>query len=153
MRAILQRVREARVEVEGKIVGQIGPGLLVLLGIAKPDTTAQADFLLDKTLNLRIFPDDQHRMNRSLLDTNGDLLVVSQFTLYGDTRRGRRPSFDEAAPPEQAVTLYRYFVEQAKRRVSRVETGTFQALMDVYSINYGPVTLICDTPSTVRSVT
>jgi len=149
MRAVVQRVREARVEVDGKIVGQIGAGIFVLLGIAKPDTTAQADYLLEKIVQLRIFPDAQEKMNLSLLDTNGELLVVSQFTLYGDCRRGRRPSFDDAAPPEKALELYRYFVDQAKRRIFRVETGIFQASMNVYSVNQGPVTLILDAPVSV----
>lgn len=147
MRAVVQRVREARVEVDGTVVGKIDAGLLILLGVAKTDTSADADFLADKIVNLRIFADEQHRMNRSLIDVDGELLVVSQFTLYGDTRKGRRPSFDQAAPPEQAVTLYRYFVEQLRRRIARVETGTFQAMMDVYSVNEGPVTFICETPA------
>lgn len=146
MRVVLQRVTEARVEVDGKIVGEIGAGMLVLLGVAKADTTAQADYLLDKIVQLRIFPDAQHKMNLSLLDTGGELLVVSQFTLYGDCRRGRRPSFDEAAPPEQALELYQYFISRAKQRISRVQAGTFQASMNVYSLNHGPVTLICDSP-------
>ena len=152
MRAVLQRVLEARVEVEDKVVGRIGAGILALIGIAKSDTNAEADYLLDKIMNLRVFPDDQYKMNRSLMDVAGELLVVSQFTLYGDCRRGRRPSFDDAAPPEQAIGLYGYFVEQARKRLPVVQTGTFQAAMNVYSVNQGPVTLVCDTPRPVRTV-
>jgi D-tyrosyl-tRNA(Tyr) deacylase len=134
----------ARVEVDGAIVGEIGAGLLVLLGVTKTDTSNQAGLLAEKTLNLRIFPDDEGKMNRSLLDTGGALLVVSQFTLYGDCRKGRRPSFDQAAPAEQARTLYEEFVAAARRGGVRVETGTFQAHMSVTLINDGPVTLIVE---------
>src|SRR5580692_2550461 len=135
MRAILQRVTRASVEVDGAIVGKIGGGLLVLLGVAKPDTAADADFLAAKIVNLRIFADDAGKMNRSLLDCAGELLVVSQFTLYGDTRKGRRPGFDDAAPPEQARTLYEQFVAVARQSGVKVETGVFQSYMAVSLVN------------------
>jgi D-tyrosyl-tRNA(Tyr) deacylase len=143
MRAVLQRVTMARVEVDGAVVGEIAAGLLVLLGVTTSDTPAQADVLSDKILNLRIFSDDAGKMNRSLVDTGGALLVVSQFTLYGDCRKGRRPGFDQAAPAEQAKALYERFIAAARRSV-RVETGTFQAHMAVSLVNDGPVTLIID---------
>ena len=145
MRALLQRVTQASVVVEGAVVGEIGAGLLILLGVAKPDTNADAAFLVDKVLNLRIFPDAEGKMNRSLLDTQGSLLVVSQFTLYGDCRKGRRPGFDAAAPAEQARALYESFVEIARRSGLRVETGVFQAHMEVALVNDGPVTLMLET--------
>lgn len=144
MRAVIQRVSEARVRVEGSVLGEIGTGLLVLLGVAKPDTAAEAEFLAEKILNLRVFPDETGKMNRSLMDTGGALLVVSQFTLYGDCSRGRRPSFDGAAPAEQARPLYEHFLEVARRRGLRVETGVFQAHMDVSLVNDGPVTFIVE---------
>jgi D-tyrosyl-tRNA(Tyr) deacylase len=144
MRAVIQRVSEARVKVEGSILGEIGPGLLVLLGVAKPDTASDAGFLADKILNLRVFPDEAGKMNRSLLNAGGALLVVSQFTLYGDCSRGRRPSFDDAAPAEQARPLYEHFVEAARRSGLRVETGVFQAHMEVSLVNDGPVTLLVE---------
>lgn len=144
MRAVIQRVSQARVKVEGSVLGEIGPGLLALLGVAKPDTAAAAEFLAEKILNLRVFPDEAGKMNRSLLDTGGALLVVSQFTLYGDCRKGRRPSFDAAAPAEQARALYEHFVEAARRSGVRVETGVFQAHMDVSLVNDGPVTLLVE---------
>ena len=147
MRAILQRVSEARVTVDGAIAGEIGPGLLVLLGVAKPDTAADAQFLVDKILNLRIFADAAGKMNLSLLDTRGDLLVVSQFTLYGECRKGRRPSFDAAAPAEQARALYETFVDLARPSGLRVATGEFQAHMEVSLVNDGPVTLIVESVS------
>ena len=145
MRALLQRVSQARVTVDGSVVGEIGPGLLILLGVAKTDTSANAEFLVDKILNLRIFPDAAGKMNLSLLDTAGELLVVSQFTLYGDCRKGRRPGFDAAAPAEQARTLYETFVALARRSGLRVATGVFQAHMDVALVNDGPVTLMLET--------
>jgi D-tyrosyl-tRNA(Tyr) deacylase len=147
MRALLQRVSQARVTVDGSVVGEIGPGLLILLGVAKPDTVANAEFLVDKILNLRIFPDAAGKMNLSLLDTAGDLLVVSQFTLYGDCRKGRRPGFDAAAPAEQARTLYESFVALARRSGLRVATGVFQAHMEVALVNDGPVTLMLESES------
>src|ERR1700727_806586 len=143
MRALLQRVTEAKVVVDGAVTGEIRPGLLVLLGVSKQDTEADADFVAQKILNLRIFEDAQGKMNLSVLDTGGALLVVSQFTLYGDCRKGRRPSFDDAAPAEQARALYEYFVSAARRSV-QVETGIFQAHMSVSLINDGPVTLIIE---------
>ncbi len=144
MRALLQRVTEARVTVDGSVTGEIGAGLLVLLGVSKADKEADAEFVAQKVLNLRVFEDENGKMNRSLLDTGGAMLVVSQFTLYGDCRKGRRPSFDEAAPAEQARALYEHFVAVARRTV-RVETGIFQAHMSVSLINDGPVTLIVET--------
>ena len=145
MRALLQRVTQASVVVEGSVVGEIGAGLLILLGVAKPDTAADAALLADKVLNLRVFADAEGKMNRSLLDTQGSLLVVSQFTLYGDCRKGRRPGFDAAAPADQARALYESFVEIARRSGLRVETGVFQAHMEVALVNDGPVTLMLET--------
>jgi len=145
MRALLQRVTQASVVVQGSVVGEIGAGLLILLGVAKPDTAADADYLADKVLNLRIFSDADGKMNRSVLDIGGSLLVVSQFTLYGDCRKGRRPGFDAAALAEQARALYESFVEIARRSGLRVETGVFQAHMEVALVNDGPVTLMLET--------
>jgi D-tyrosyl-tRNA(Tyr) deacylase len=125
-------------------VGSIRTGLVVFLGIAKPDTTADADYLLDKLLGLRIFPDDAGKMNRNVQEAAGALLIVSQFTLYADCRKGRRPSFDQAAPPEQAKALYNHFVESARRGPVPVETGVFQATMEVHIVNHGPVTIVID---------
>lgn len=144
MRAIIQRVKEARVDVGGETVGQIGEGILVLLGAGKDDTPADADYLVDKILALRIFEDSDGKMNLSVADTGGSLLVVSQFTLYGDCRKGRRPSFDRAAPPEIAEALYEEFVLKLRARGARVETGRFRAMMDVHLVNSGPVTLLLD---------
>lgn len=144
MRAVVQRVTEARVEVDGAVVGAIGSGLLVLLGVTHADTAAGAAFLAEKIVNLRIFPDHAGKMNLSLLDRGGALLVVSQFTLYGDCRKGRRPGFDQAAPAEQARALYEEFVAAARRTGLRVETGTFQAHMAVSLVNDGPVTFIVE---------
>src|SRR4051812_43577118 len=141
MRAVIQRVSEARVSVDGKVVGMIGPGLLVLVGVAKPDSVKDAEFLAQKILNLRVFSDDAGKMNRSLIDSGGGLLAVSQFTLYGDCRKGRRPSFDDAAPAEQARALYEHFVNVVRRSGVKVETGVFQAHMEVALVNDGPVTL------------
>jgi D-aminoacyl-tRNA deacylase len=144
MRAVLQRVRRARVEVDNKIVGAIETGLLVLLGIAKADQQSAADYLVDKILGLRVFEDAAGKMNLSIVDVAGGLLVVSQFTLYADCSKGRRPSFDAAAPAVQARELYKYFVTRAQQSGITVATGTFQADMMVYLENDGPVTLICD---------
>jgi D-tyrosyl-tRNA(Tyr) deacylase len=144
MRIVLQRVKKARVEVGETITGSIGLGLLVLLGIARTDSNKDADYLVDKIVNLRIFPDAAGKMNRSVREAGGSLLVVSQFTLYGDCRKGRRPSFDLAAAPAQAEALYRYFLEQARKTGIPVETGTFQAMMQVHLVNDGPVTIICE---------
>ena len=154
MRAVLQRVSQASVTVHADSVqtvsGAIGPGLLVLLGVTHADTTKEADSLLDQFIHLRIFSDDAGKMNRSLVDTGGALLLVSQFTLYGDCRKGRRPGFDSAAPAATARTLYEYFVEAARHRGVPVETGVFQAHMEVALVNDGPVTLILETNETAR---
>ena len=149
MRIVLQRVKEARVEVEKQVVGAIGLGLVALLGIGKADTRADADYLLDKTLGLRIFPDEAGKMNRSVVEAGGELLVVSQFTLYGDCRKGRRPGFDRAADPQQARALYEYFVRQAEARDIPVKTGVFQAAMALYLVNDGPVTILCDSEKSI----
>ena len=144
MRAVIQRVSEASVTVDGRVIGSIGRGLVVLLGIAKGDQASDAEFLVEKTVGLRIFPDAEGKMNQSVEDVAGALLVVSQFTLYGDCSRGRRPSFDKAAAAEDARVLYEYFVRAARDHGIRVETGIFQATMSVQLINEGPVTLIID---------
>ncbi len=144
MRAVIQRVSRAQVRVEGQIIGDIAKGLLVLLGVGKGDTKAEADSLLDKIINLRIFEDAQGKMNLSLLDVAGELMVISQFTLYADCRKGRRPSFTDAGSPEEAKALYQYFVTRAKDRGLKVASGIFQALMEVELINFGPVTILLD---------
>ena len=144
MRVVIQRVSRAQVRVEGKTAGEIGKGLLVLLGVGQGDTAKEADILLDKLINLRIFEDPQGKMNLSLLDVGGELMVISQFTLYADCRKGRRPSFTNAAPPEEAKKLYEYFVAGATNRGLRVATGIFQALMEVELVNLGPVTIPLD---------
>ncbi|MFW6332756.1 MAG: D-aminoacyl-tRNA deacylase [Thermodesulfobacteriota bacterium] len=144
MRAVVQRVKESSVAVDGACIGKIGRGLMVLLGVAEEDTRPEADFLVDKILNLRIFEDENGKMNLSLKNTGGALLVVSQFTLLGDCRKGRRPSFVQAAGPKKAEELYEYFVERAKENGVIVETGRFRAMMDVALINDGPVTLILE---------
>lgn len=144
MRAVLQRVTEARVEVAGQIAGEIGAGLLILLAVARGDATDDADYLAEKIANLRIFDDDEGKMNRSLVDTCGAMLVVSQFTLYGDVRRGRRPSYSDAAEPEKANQLYEYFVDRVRGLGLKVETGVFQAMMKVTLTNDGPVTILLD---------
>lgn len=144
MKACVQRVHEAYVEVDGEVIGQIGQGLLVLLGVGHNDTERDADYLVVKLAGLRIFEDDEGKMNRSLLDVAGQMLVVSQFTLWGDCRKGRRPSFVAAAPPELAEQLYDYFVDAVKWRGIDVATGQFRAHMDVALINDGPVTLMIE---------
>jgi D-tyrosyl-tRNA(Tyr) deacylase len=144
MRAILQRVSRARVTVEGRTTGEIGAGLLVLLGVRKGDGEAEAEYLLDRVTGLRIFSDADGKMNLSLLDIGGALLVVSQFTLYGDTRKGRRPGFDDAAPPDTARRLYEHFVAKGRERGLAVETGEFQAMMTVELANEGPVTFLVE---------
>ena len=151
MRAVVQRVTEARVEVDGTVVGEIGAGVLVLLGISKSDAAADAAYLAEKITGLRIFSDAAGKMNLSLSDTGGAMLAVSQFTLYGDCRKGRRPSFDSAAPAEQARALYETFVAEARGAGLRVQTGVFQAHMSVSLVNDGPVTLIVESPSTSQS--
>jgi len=144
MRAVVQRVTEAKVSVGGKVVGEIGPGLLVLLGVARDDSSGDADYLAGKIANLRIFDDEMGRMNRSLLEVSGGMLVVSQFTLYGDVRRGRRPSYAEAAEPLKANSLYEHFVNRVRGDGIKVETGVFQAMMQVSLTNDGPVTILLD---------
>lgn len=146
MRALLQRVSDASVTVGGE-TRKIGPGLVILLGVAEGDTTDDVDALAGKAVDLRIFNDDEGKMNRSLLDTGGEALVVSQFTLYGDARRGRRPSFTGAARPDTAVPLYERFVRAVRDRGVRVETGEFGAHMSVQIRNDGPVTLMLESPS------
>jgi D-aminoacyl-tRNA deacylase len=144
MRAVVQRVSRCKVTVEGNVVGQIGAGLLVLLGVAKQDTEAAADYLAQKVLGLRIFEDAEEKMNLSVMDKRGEVLVVSQFTLYGDVRKGKRPSFDAAARPDEAKRLYEYFLEKVRASGLRCETGQFQAMMDVELVNAGPVTILVD---------
>jgi D-tyrosyl-tRNA(Tyr) deacylase len=144
MRAVLQRVTHARVLVEGRVVGEIGAGLLVLLGVGRKDTAATATMMAEKIVNLRIFSDDDGKMNRSLIDTAGAVLAVSQFTLYGDARGQRRPSFIQAAPPEPGKALYEEFVRAVEALGVRVQTGVFQAHMSVELVNDGPVTILLD---------
>ena len=144
MRAVVQRVKNSSVNVGGDVVGKIGQGLLVLLGVANGDTTKDADFMAKKISHLRIFEDENQKMNRSLLDVGGEILVVSQFTLLGDCRKGRRPSFINAAGPEQATKLYEYFVKKTREQGISVQTGQFRAMMEVELINDGPVTLILE---------
>ena len=144
MRALLQRVTEASVKVDGENIGACGYGLLILLGVCKGDTRSEAAFLAEKCLNLRIFADDEGKMNRSLLDIQGGILVISQFTLYADTRRGRRPSFVDAAVPEVSQPLYEYFVECLRSGGVYVETGSFGAEMQVSLVNDGPVTILLE---------
>lgn len=146
MRIVLQRVRQAQVQVDEAVVGRIGPGLLLLVGVGKGDDASAVEFLTNKVLNLRIFEDDQGKMNRSMLEVGGGILAVSQFTLYGDTRKGRRPGFDAAALPEQAQPLFDQFVEKLKQSGLTVETGRFGARMEVSLINDGPVTFILEYP-------
>jgi D-tyrosyl-tRNA(Tyr) deacylase len=145
MRAVLQRVSEASVSINGKITGQIGDGLLILLGISKDDSEKNADSLIKKIVDLRIFPDIEEKMNLSILDAEGSALIVSQFTLYADVRRGRRPSFTNAAGGETALRLYQYFVDKFRDRGIPTETGVFGAMMAVSLVNNGPVTIILDT--------
>lgn len=144
MRAVIQRVKESSVTVNNQMISRIGPGLLVLLGVSEADDAGDADFLSEKIPNLRIFEDEAGKMNRSLLETHGEMLVVSQFTLLGDCRKGRRPSYIQAAGPEQAEQLYEIFVEKIRGKGVAVKTGQFRAMMDVALINDGPVTLILD---------
>ena len=145
MRGVVQRVKEAKVVVDGEVVGRIGRGILLLLGVGREDGEKDAQWMADKVVNLRIFEDDNGKMNRSLLDIGGELLVVSQFTLYGDARKGRRPSFTDAAPLELGKKLYEYFVAYVKEKYPIVvKTGVFQAMMEVHLINWGPVTILLD---------
>ena len=144
MRAVVQRVSRTSVSVENEIVGEIQGGLLVLLGVSVEDAEKDAIYLLDKILNLRIFNDAEDKMNLSLLEITGELLVVSQFTLYGDVRRGRRPSYSDAAAPEKANELYEFFISEARKQISKVQTGVFQAMMKIELVNDGPVTILLD---------
>ena len=144
MRAVLQRVSQARVRIDGETVGEIGRGLVVLLGIAPSDTPEQAEWLADKIVGLRVFEDDDGKMNRDLIEVGGGVLIVSQFTLYGDCRKGRRPSFIEAAPPAVAIPLYAAFIDAVRARGVLAATGRFGAMMQVELVNEGPVTLIVD---------
>ena len=144
MRAVVQRVTRASVTVDGEIVGEIGNGLVVLVGIARDDTEKDATYLVEKIAALRIFDDEAGRMNSSVKDVHGALLIVSQFTLYGDVRRGLRPSWIDAAPPEFAEPLYEFFIEQTRMNVERVATGSFRAMMLLELVNDGPVTILLD---------
>ena len=144
MRAVVQLVSKASVVVEERVLGEIGQGLLVLLGVSKNDTEADADYLAEKVAGLRVFEDRDGKMNRSVADAGGAVLAVSQFTLYGDVRRGKRPSFDEASRPERARELYEYFVAQTRQSGLRCEIGQFQAMMSVSLVNQGPVTVLLD---------
>lgn len=144
MRAVVQRVTRASVTIDGEIVGEIGNGLVVLLGVAHVDTYQDADYLAPKIVSLRIFDDSEGKMNLPLKETGGGLLVVSQFTLYGDVRRGLRPSWSDAAPPEVAEPLYEYFVEVSRKLIARVATGSFRKMMQVELVNDGPVTIMLD---------
>ena len=150
MRLVIQRVREAWVTVNNGATGSIRTGLLVFLGVSRTDTVEDANYLAGKLLGLRIFPDEDGKMNHDVREAGGSLLIVSQFTLYGDCRRGRRPSFDQAAAPQQAQDLYNYFVESAKRGPVPVETGVFQAMMQVHIVNDGPVTILIDSAERVQ---
>ncbi|OQX63323.1 MAG: D-tyrosyl-tRNA(Tyr) deacylase [Desulfococcus sp. 4484_241] len=151
MRAVIQRVRKSSVTVDGETVGAIGRGLLVLLGVAQGDDVSDADFLANKITGLRIFEDGDGKMNRSLIDVGGEMLVVSQFTLLGDCRKGRRPSFTGAAEPHKAETLYQYFVNAVSGHGIRVATGRFGAMMEVALVNDGPVTFVVDSPGSDAS--
>lgn len=144
MRAVVQRVTSASVMVDEKLISEIGEGFLIFHGVAQEDTSADLDYLTNKIANLRVFEDDEGRMNRSLLDVGGEALVVSQFTLYGDCRKGRRPSFIDAAPPDKAEMLYQQFIEALSNMGIPVKSGIFQAMMDVKLVNDGPVTILLD---------
>lgn len=144
MRVVIQRVKNASVEIDNKVTGKINTGFLVLLGIASTDTKQDVDYLVKKVVNLRVFSDENDKMNLSLKDVNGELLVISQFTLYGNCREGNRPSFIEAARPDVAIPLYEYFVEECRKQISVVETGVFGADMKVSLLNDGPVTIIIE---------
>ena len=150
MRVVVQRVSQARVEVGGEVVGKIGQGLLLLVGIGADDTEADLDYVADKTINLRIFNDNADKMNLSILDVDGEILAVSQFTLYGDVSRGRRPSFERARKPDEASALFDYFVARLKEHVRNVQTGRFGARMNVELINEGPVTMVLEHPDPER---
>ena len=144
VRGVVQRVSEASVRVDGEVVGSIGPGLVVLVAVGSGDVERDADYLADKILNLRVFPDEAGQMNRSVLDVSGGLLVVPQFTLFGDVRKGRRPSYSNAAPPEEANRLYEHFAGRLRPSGLPVATGVFRATMEVALVNQGPVTILLD---------
>jgi D-tyrosyl-tRNA(Tyr) deacylase len=148
MRAVVQRVTRASVSVEDAVVGAIGSGLLMLLGVSRNDTTTSADYMVEKLLGLRIFEDEEGKMNRNVQEAGGAVLVVSQFTLFGDVRRGKRPSFDEAARPEQAKVLYEHVVARIREQGMECSTGEFQAMMHVSLVNDGPVTILIDSDKT-----
>ncbi len=148
MRALVQRVKQARVEIGGEVAGAVGEGLLVLLGVRHGDTPAEAAWLADKCLNLRIFTDEAGKFNHSVLDLRGEILVVSQFTLYGDASRGRRPGFTDAAPPDIAIPLYEQFTAELRQSGLKVATGRFGAAMEVFLQNHGPVTLLLERDAT-----
>jgi D-tyrosyl-tRNA(Tyr) deacylase len=148
VRAVVQRVLEASVRINGQVVGEIGPGVLLFVGVGHDDTLEDVRTLAGKVVHLRIFPDTMEKMNLSILDVNGGILVISQFTLFGDCRKGRRPSYASAAPPELASSLYHAFVEELRQSVGLVETGRFQEMMQVYIVNDGPVTLLIDSKKT-----
>ncbi|QTA38744.1 D-tyrosyl-tRNA(Tyr) deacylase [Thermosipho ferrireducens] len=144
MRAVIQRVKKASVEIDGKVVGSINKGLVVLLGVGKDDTDSDMNYLAEKIVNLRIFDDSEGKMNLSLKDVGGEMLIVSQFTLYGDCRRGRRPSYSNSAPPDYAKKMYEMFIDKIRKMGLKVETGVFGEYMQVSLINDGPVTLLLD---------
>lgn len=144
MKALIQRVKQASVTIDGELYSSINNGMLILLGVTKDDTTENAEKLVRKLVGLRIFEDEQGKMNKSILDTNGEILVVSQFTLCGDCKKGTRPSFDKSAPPQIAEELYKYFIDTIKKEISIVKTGKFGAMMDVALINDGPVTFMVE---------
>ncbi|MCU0598097.1 MAG: D-aminoacyl-tRNA deacylase [Desulfobacterales bacterium] len=146
MKAVIQRVKQSSVSAENKLVSQIGPGLLVLLGVAQDDELTDADYLANKIIHLRIFEDKDGKMNRSLLEAGGEMMVVSQFTLFADCAKGRRPSFADAATPAKAEAMYQYFISRVSSMGVRVKSGIFRAMMDVALINDGPVTIIIDSP-------
>jgi D-tyrosyl-tRNA(Tyr) deacylase len=150
MKLVIQRVTEGQVSIGGSTCGAIRNGLVVLLGVGRDDTSEDADYLLDKLLGLRIFSDDHGKMNRSVVEVCGELLIISQFTLYGDCRKGRRPSFDRSAPPDRAKELYDYFVEKARQSPLKIATGVFQGSMQVYLVNDGPVTILVDSADRTR---
>lgn len=144
MRAVVQRVKKSEVKVDNDLVGSINSGLLIFLGIGKDDGIDDIDYMIDKIVNLRIFEDNQNKMNLSALDLNKEIMIVSQFTLYGDCKKGRRPSFFDAAPPDEAERLYDLFIDNFKKYDLKIQTGEFQAMMDIDLINDGPVTLLID---------
>jgi D-tyrosyl-tRNA(Tyr) deacylase len=146
MRTVIQRAREAKVLVDGRVVGEIGAGLVVLLAAAHNDGPEQVRWMVEKLVGLRIFADDSGKMNVSLQDTRGEMLIVSQFTLYGDCRKGKRPSYTDSAPPAEAEVVYRRFIDAVREKGVRTQEGVFGAMMDVELVNDGPVTLIIDTP-------